>query len=377
MVAEAVRRMLDQEPDIRLEYCQDPAHAISTALTIHPTVILLDLVMPDIDGLTLVKYFRANSDTRDIPLIVLSSKEEATTKAEAFALGANDYLVKLPDRVELVARIRYHSRGYINLLERNEAYAALLQSQQALTHELNQAAAYVRSLLPARLEGEITTDWEFIPSMALGGDSFGYHWIDADHLALYLLDVCGHGVGAALLSVSVLNTLRMQTLHHTDFLHPGQVLGELNEIYAMESHNNMFFTLWYGVYNRETKVLDFASGGHPPAIAVAGTCPEDLEILKLMSNGVAIGAMPGQHYEHARFEIGPGTSLYIYSDGAYEIAEPDGSMWTLDHFIEVIGRLSIQRGCTLKDIVNTLRQAQKNDVFEDDVSLMQIRFQEC
>ena len=80
--------------------------------------------MPEVDGLDLVTQFRAQDFTREIPMIVLSTKEEATTKAKAFAVGANDYLVKLPDRIELLARIRYHSKGYINLLQRNEAYRA-------------------------------------------------------------------------------------------------------------------------------------------------------------------------------------------------------------------------------------------------------------
>ncbi len=132
MVIEAVRRMLTGEKDIDFHYCQDPTGAIKTANAIAPTVILQDLVMPEMEGLRLVRYFRANPATRDVPLIVLSSKEEPRTKAEAFALGANDYMVKLPDRLEVIARIRYHSRGYINLLERNEAYNALLESQRQL-----------------------------------------------------------------------------------------------------------------------------------------------------------------------------------------------------------------------------------------------------
>ena len=132
MIGEAVRRMLSSEHDIDFHYCPDPIQAIKTANQVAPTVILQDLVMPEIDGLTLVRYFRANQPTREVPLIVLSSKEEPITKAEAFALGANDYLVKLPDKLEVLARIRYHSKGYINLLERNEAYNALLESQQQL-----------------------------------------------------------------------------------------------------------------------------------------------------------------------------------------------------------------------------------------------------
>ena len=105
--------------------------------------------MPEIDGLTLVKTFRANEPTRETPMIVLSTKEEPTVKAEAFALGANDYIVKLPDRLELLARIRYHSKGYINLLQRNEAYARLQESQRRLANEMNQAA-HVRPVAPAR-----------------------------------------------------------------------------------------------------------------------------------------------------------------------------------------------------------------------------------
>ena len=87
IVAAAVRRMLEAESDIEFFYCQDPTQAISTAKEISPTVILQDLVMPELDGLLLVKFFRANSDTREIPLIVLSSKEEPLIKAKAFGLG--------------------------------------------------------------------------------------------------------------------------------------------------------------------------------------------------------------------------------------------------------------------------------------------------
>src|SRR5262249_36717966 len=118
IVGEAVRRLLAGEPDIRFHFCSDPAKAIPLANELAPTVLLQDLVMPDIDGLTLVKFFRANAATRDVPLIVLSSKEEPVIKAQAFGLGANDYLVKLPDPIELIARIRYHSRSYLNQLER-------------------------------------------------------------------------------------------------------------------------------------------------------------------------------------------------------------------------------------------------------------------
>ncbi len=132
IIFEAVRRMFEGEDDLELHFCSDPAEALEMAALVEPHVILQDLVMPQLSGLTLTRYFRAHPSTRDVPLIVLSSKEEPVVKAEAFALGANDYMVKLPDRLELLARVRYHAQGYINLLQRNEAFAALVESQQQL-----------------------------------------------------------------------------------------------------------------------------------------------------------------------------------------------------------------------------------------------------
>lgn len=132
MIGEAVRRGLAHEDNIDFHFCADPHQAIAQAILIKPTVILQDLVMPGLDGLTLVREYRNNPATRDIPIIVLSTKEDPMIKSAAFAAGANDYLVKLPDNIELVARIRYHSRSYMTLLQRDEAYRALRVSQQQL-----------------------------------------------------------------------------------------------------------------------------------------------------------------------------------------------------------------------------------------------------
>ncbi len=146
IVAEAIRRMLAHEPDIDFHYCGNPAGAIAVAQRVSPTVILQDLVMPDVDGLTLLKQYRADPATKDIPVIVLSTKEEPAVKSEAFSAGASDYLVKLPDRVELVARIRHHSRARVNQLQRDEAFRALRQSQRELTHSNTELISLNRQL---------------------------------------------------------------------------------------------------------------------------------------------------------------------------------------------------------------------------------------
>ncbi|KAF3887207.1 MULTISPECIES: ATP-binding protein [Nostocales] len=138
IVSQAVHRILTEEADISFHYVSDPTQAIQTAMEISPTVILLDLVMPEMDGLMLLRWFRSHSATRDIPIIMLSSKEEPELKAEAFAQGANDYLIKLPDAVELIARIRYHSKAYNNLKAlTNATLTAQLQAQQ-LEHTLKE-----------------------------------------------------------------------------------------------------------------------------------------------------------------------------------------------------------------------------------------------
>ncbi|MBV4460105.1 diguanylate cyclase [Pseudomonas sp. COR58] len=132
MIGEAVRRGLSNEENIDFHFCSDPHLAVAHAVRIKPTVILQDLVMPGLDGLTLVREYRNHPATKDIPIIVLSTKEDPLIKSAAFSAGANDYLVKLPDNIELVARIRYHSRSYMTLLQRDAAYRALRVSQQQL-----------------------------------------------------------------------------------------------------------------------------------------------------------------------------------------------------------------------------------------------------
>jgi len=132
MIAETIRRMLDGEDDIDFHYCLDAEEALNMVAAIHPTLILQDLIMPQVDGLDLVSQYRSHPECKEIPIVVLSAREDPNVKAEAFARGANDYVVKLPDRVELLARIRYHSQWYIHKRQRDEAYRSLQESQRQM-----------------------------------------------------------------------------------------------------------------------------------------------------------------------------------------------------------------------------------------------------
>jgi phosphoserine phosphatase RsbU/P len=376
MIGEAVRRMLAGEPDIVFHYNRDAAKALEEADRLKPTVILQDLVMPDIDGLTLVKTFRGHEPTRETPLIVLSTKEEPTVKAEAFALGANDYIVKLPDRLELLARIRYHSKGYINLLQRNEAYQALLESQRRLANEMTQAAHYVQSILPDKLKkGKVLTDWRFIPSAELGGDSFGYHWLDDDHFAFYLLDVSGHGVGSALLSVSAMNALRSQALPQTDFRLPGQVLGALNNAFQMDQQNGLFFTIWYGVYHKPSRRIDYSGGGHPPALLFSGPSADQAVLEVLEASGPMIGAVPDLEFQPATTTLGAFAKLILYSDGVYEIERIDKTMWPFNDFVEFMRQGPHDaNGSKMDRLIAYDREIQGREEFIDDCSIVELQF---
>jgi len=378
IVGEAVRRMLAGETDIAFHYCPDPTKAIERANEIGPTVILQDLVMPEIDGLTLVKFFRANPRTRDTPLIVLSTKEEAETKAQAFALGANDYLVKLPDKLEVVARIRYHSKGYINLLQRNEAFSKLQESQRLLAEEVAQAAKYVRSLLPGPLtgpvKGNVRVDWKFIPSTQLGGDSFGYHWLDADHFAMYLLDVSGHGVGASLLSVSAMNVLSAQALPNTDFRDPGQVLHGLNEAFQMDKHDGKYFTMWYGVYRKKERRLAYAGAGHPAPLLLQGPDPAGARWSELAPQGPVVGMLPDFSFDQTECALEPFARLFLFSDGVFEIDRTDGAMWKYGDFKAYLSTLPPDDEAMMDKVVNHVREIRGQDSLADDFSLVEIRF---
>jgi phosphoserine phosphatase RsbU/P len=374
IIAEAVRSMLATESDISFHYCSDPTQAIEQANAIGPTVILQDLVMPELDGLTLVRFFRANPKTREVPLIVLSTKEEPTIKAQAFAIGANDYLVKLPDKLELLARIRYHSKGYIAQIERNEAYRRLADSQRQLAEEVAQAAKYVFSLLPAPVQtGPVRVDWRFVPSMQLGGDSFGYHWLDDDHFAVYLLDVSGHGVGSSLLSVSALNVLRSQSLPNTDFCDPGQVLKGLNSAFLMDQHDDKYFTIWYGVYCKSTGELRYSGGGHPPALLFDGSQRGERCAKHLESGGPLIGMVPGLEYDTRTTSLEPGAKLLLFSDGVFEIEQANGGMWKFDDFVRFVCDTPPDEP-VMDRLLSHVQELHGSSQLEDDFSIAEATF---
>ena len=227
------------------------------------------------------------------------------------------------------------------------------------------------SLIPEPLPGgNIMTAWRFFPSAQLGGDSFGYHWLDENTFAMYLLDVCGHGVGSALLSVSAFNAIRSQTLPNTDFRIPENVLTALNDAFQMEKHNNLYFTIWYGVYDCRTRELRFASGGHPPAFLISG----EGNLVRLMTNNFFIGGFPDTVYQGSAQTVPPGAHLYIFSDGVYEVDPPEGKMWTLEELGTYLLQNRMKTGEDIDALYRKMQAYHGRDILEDDFSMLAVHF---
>jgi len=303
---------------------------------------------------------------------------------------SNDHATQVTDTAEELAALRaelatLHAEHddlkllYDALIEHGEAVEdqlaesnlALRATQQRLEAELDDAARYVMSILPEPRTADPATDWQLVPSTELGGDSFGYHAIDGDHFAIYLIDVCGHGVGAALLSATVVNVLRNSALPAADFRDPPSVLAALNDAFPMERQNDMFFTIWYGVFDRRTRRLRYSTGGHPPAIHLR-TDASGVTHTRLLATtgGIAIGAMEGMSYRAEDMIIEPGDRLLVLSDGTFEVSGAGEAMLSLAELAAHAAEVSDEPGA----ILEWVKAFGGEGPLPDDFSLLRLRF---
>jgi sigma-B regulation protein RsbU (phosphoserine phosphatase) len=339
-----------------------------------PDLILLDIMMPVMGGVETLKYLKKDDIFRHIPVIMISAVDDIKTTINCIEMGAEDYLPKPFDRVLLMARITSSLEKKLLRDQEQEYIARIIKTQEMLKKELSEAAGYVRSLLPEPLKGNIETDWCFIPSAQLGGDSFGYLWIDEENFVIYLLDVSGHGVGSALLSISIMNLIRSGNLVNADVTDPASVLNALNERFQMETQNNMYFTIWYGVFNKNTRVLRYGSAGHPPAILFFRKKDKESSVLSLRTKGEPIGWSSENRYEMASVTCAKHSTLFIFSDGAYEFVKPNGINMTYAEFTKILERYKNQDEIQVKKIFNDICLKKGSDMFDDDLSIVGVAF---
>ena len=201
-----------------------------------------------------------------------------------------------------------------------------------------------------------------------------YNWLDGDTLAIYLLDVAGHGLKATLPSISVLNILRSRALKDLNYYQPSEVLAALNNTFQMNYQNDKYFTIWYGVYNRVSRQLTYSSAGHPPAIIISGSSPTNTEVTRLKTPGMPVGMFPEAKYVDAYCQIEKSSTLYIFSDGAYEITQENGNLWSLEGLIQILISLQYSVDNQLDYILDYLINLNSKEIFEDDLSIIQVKF---
>ncbi len=245
-----------------------------------------------------------------------------------------------------------------------------LAGWEALDRELAEAHDYVLSVLPSPLtSGPVLAEWFYQPCTRLGGDAFGYQMIDSRSFAAFMMDVAGHGAGSALFSVTVANVLRQGMLPGVDFRDPSAVLRGLNRMFPMERHNNLFFTMWYGVYDTVDRTLTYATAGHHPAfmLPAGGT-----QTIPLGTRNPSIGIAADREVISSRAPVSPGSSLFLFSDGVFEITDGEGRDWGLEQILSMLPVMATEGGP--QRLYDTVRKAARPGPLEDDFSALALRF---
>ncbi|AOX01843.1 MULTISPECIES: SpoIIE family protein phosphatase [Moorena] len=337
---------------------------------LRPALVICDWIMPGMNGLDVCRQLKATPGLSTTIFILVTSRNSIEDRVEGLDAGADDFLCKPIEIAELNARVRAGLR--LHQLSHD-----LQHQKQLLEGELAEAAEYVSSILPDRMsKPSVTIDTRFIPSRKLGGDGFDYYWLDSEHLAIYLLDAAGHGLRAALPTLSVLNLLRSRALKSINYYQPSDVLRGLNQTFQITERNDKYFTVWYGVYNQVKRQLVYASAGHPPAILIAQTHGSLMEVQRLKTPGLPVGMFPDADYIDQCCEITESSTLYIFSDGIYEIDQSNGNVWGLEPFIRLLAECKQNHNgaCHLDLILKSLQAVNPKHYFDDDLSLLEINF---
>ena len=350
-------------------------------------VILLDVMMPGLSGLDVLKTIRRTRASTELPVIMATAKDTSHDVVEALELGASDYVTKPLDFPVVLARVRTQlslkrSVEQIRLLERGlEQRNAELQAANAQMRADLDAAAKVQSALLPAAEPQVSGyrfGWRFVPSAFVAGDILNVFRLDARHVGLYLLDVSGHGVAAALLSVTVsrfLSPLRDPTsvLWARDegsdryrLEPPAQVAARLCQRFPFDDTTGQYFTLVYGLLDLEAHRVRFISAGHRPVVHV----PRDGDAALVDAAGFPIGVTDDVYDEH-EVELRPGDRLYLYSDGLTEAMNDGRDQFGSRRLLTELDRSRAQPlDDSLTALLGAVEQWRGRRHVEDDVSVL-------
>ncbi len=311
-------------------------------------IVVTDWDMPRMDGLELIQCIRRSGQSSYTYLIMLTGRSEKADLVAGMEAGADDFLAKPFDREEL--RVRLNAGERIIRLERRLAAQnkALAEANERMKRDLDSAAAVQRDLLPKDLPDNLGASfaWHFEPCDELGGDILNILPLEDGNVAMYLLDVTGHGVPAALLAVTVSRVLTTRDPGASILVTqdggndaptvrpPAEVAEHLNRQFPMEAQGDRFFTMAFAVLNSETRVLRYVIAGHPPPILIRRGCSPQ----QLTGENFPIGIAADVDFEEASIRMEPGDRLYFYSDGIIEAVNDRGVMLNLEGLIRIIER---------------------------------------
>ncbi len=363
---------------LTVDVAEDGHRALEMVEATDYDVILLDIMMPGIDGYQVLEKLREDHDSGDLPVIMATAKDASEDIVSALKLGANDYVTKPFDFPVVLARVQTQ-------LQLKRSRQALASAHLRMKKDLEAAARIQASLLPSEQVVEIEggkVAWRYVPCDELAGDTLGIVQLDDHTVGVYVVDVSGHGVPSALLSVSLSRVLTSEptssVLWTTDAgateprkATPLEVMTELSKRFPYDMQTSQYFTMVYAVIDLKSRKLTYASAGHEPMIVVgAGDDPEFGA-----STGQPIALVPAMimksTYEERTIDIGPGNRVYLYSDGIPESRNADGEQWGNERLAAMLTELlerDLDEG--LPEVLETVRQWQGGPHFDDDVSLL-------
>ncbi len=363
-------RMFLQEKNYKVIEASDGHQGIQKAEEFQPDLILLDIVMPIINGYETCQALKLNPKTSDIPVIFLSSLADVKDKVKGLEIGAVDFVSRTGDRAELIARVETHLKISSLTRELKDKNQQLIQKQKFIDDDLQVAAEIQRSLLPsARLNlPHLDIAWKCSPCALIGGDIFNIIPIDS-HTVFYMLDVSGHGVASALITVSIseyFNKSKSTTQEYLrEILSPSVMLKNLNKEFPFDRFEE-FFTIFYMVLDNNTNELTFGNSGHPPAILLHTN--DDLQLLETHDTVVGIGTtVPIEK----KIQLKKNDKIVLYTDGVTECINSNCELYGEQRLLSLLASVKHLKAKEIVEAVFAdLINFSQNVPYADDISLL-------
>jgi sigma-B regulation protein RsbU (phosphoserine phosphatase) len=331
-----------------------------------PDLILLDIMMPEMDGYEVCRRLKADPGTRDIPVIFLTSQTEAEDETKGFEVGAVDYIHKPFSAAVVKARVRTH-------LMLREAHAVIARQLVEINTELEMARQIQLSILPSSTPKITGMDIvaRYIPMTSVAGDFYDFIVVDERHVGILIADVSGHGLPAALIASMLQVALTAQARHVSE---PGKVLAGLNQALCGKFQHN-FVTAAYVYVDLEKNIMKYGGAGHPPLLLWRKSTGSASELLE---NGLVMGQFEEAAYDSVQIPIEPGDRFFLYTDGILETSNPAQEEFGTERFMkfmETNNRLPAGpfADALLLELARWLEQPP-GEGHKDDISLLAVDF---